>query len=236
MGDIQGHNFHGNQYIAGEAGPRPLTFKQSKEFSGPEMEIYERKRVIASLRALARKTLVRPTTVLGTPSRAGADMAARYATEFDVMTVNDCLRGTSACSRSGGKPDARVVADLDAAIDAGRTARDAPVYRLLLGTFFDTLKAGKAFVDRGYVSTSRSFAGMQKIVKSSQTRENEAMAIIEIRVPKGTRALDMNRAFSRVGRRNRFAYQDEILLGRGHKFKVLSHSKETATAVWELVA
>ena len=84
------------------------------------------------------------------------------------------------------------------------------------------LKKGSIIPDPGFLSTSKSSG----VGKSFQNSSDNIM--LEIRLPKGARAVDLGKLSDNPG-------EQEVLLDRNSKLKVVSFNSKTKTAVMELV-
>jgi hypothetical protein len=84
------------------------------------------------------------------------------------------------------------------------------------------MKKGSIIPDPGFLSTSKSSG----VGKSFQNSSDNIM--LEIRLPKGARAVDLGKLSDNPG-------EQEVLLDRNSKLKVVSFNSKTKTAVMELV-
>jgi hypothetical protein len=84
------------------------------------------------------------------------------------------------------------------------------------------LKKGALIPDAGFLSTSKS-AGVGKSFQNSSDN-----IMLEIRLPKGARAIDVGRLSDNPG-------EQEVLIDRNSKLKVVSYDAKAKKAVMELV-
>lgn len=124
--------------------------------------------------------------------------------------------------RAGKGPLAEDKTDLkhmDAAFAKASTAEDMVVYRGVTGDFFQKLTVGSEFVDGGFVSTTSDLKAARNFLRGDRS-EN---VLMEIKVPKGSKAISLGDigAFAKT--------EQEILLNRGGKFRVIEQQKATRT-------
>jgi len=100
---------------------------------------------------------------------------------------------------------------LDSAIARGKLKNDTTLYRGVNRKLFKYGPAGSTFTDPAYVATTTD-----KGISSGFGDR------VEIRVKRGTRALDVTKA---LGTGNRYT-QREYMLGRGQKFRVVSNTPD----------
>lgn len=169
-----------------------------------------------------------------TPERAAswkwhADQYSEWAKQMSPQTrnaldmyrsgnfdnINDGLRGKSSLDAEY-KP---TIATIDKAIaSAPPLEHEATVYRAMGVSVFGgdpTKFVGKTFSDKAYVSTS----SVQDLPNDWAKRMGSKRAILNIQLPKGTRAASMDIA---IGQEHKFggANQHEIILPRGSNFRV----------------
>ena len=143
--------------------------------------------------------------------------------------------GLNEALRTGNKTmlreRAQRIKTLDAALDKAKTDKDLTVYRLVSDeppdehtgisqegvTPLMRLREGDTFVDPGYVSTSLTsdYAEDYDVVAGSKMR----YAVVAIHVPKSTHAAYIGTGFLELG-----GVEQELLIGRGAHFKLLSRS------------
>ena len=111
---------------------------------------------------------------------------------------------------------------LDSAIAAGRLDRGIVTYRGMASQYFednwDTL-VGTTITDAGFVSTSQNTAVANRFLRYARDDGREGF-MTEIRLPEGTHAAYLGRQ------------EDEILLGRGHTFRVVSTHEDDSGFGW----
>jgi len=108
---------------------------------------------------------------------------------------------------------AKQVELLDEAIGEN-VVREAHLYRALPGSLVKDLSVGDTLSDPAFLSTSSS-----PVRRWDHMEERDVLSLI-IRVPEGTRGLDMNKVMAGAGVDNPFDYQNEVLLGRNTKMRV----------------
>lgn len=124
------------------------------------------------------------------------------------VKVNESLR-------SGKTGDRRLVEALDSAIAKSRVPTETVVYRGIqegrdpLAKF----KPGSVITDRGYVSTT----GTRKVAEEYADGEGETHILMRIRVPAGHPAAPIP---------SRLSEEDEYLLPRNSKFRIVGATKE----------
>lgn len=101
---------------------------------------------------------------------------------------------------------------LDSAIDRGSLNEDTVLYRGVKGDLARMPDEGETFTDHGYMATSHK----------EDVAKGFGDTVLEIHAPKGTKALDVNKA---LGSKSRYT-QDEILLPRGLKLRVRSKTEK----------
>jgi len=127
----------------------------------------------------------------------------------------------------GGGYTGRQIENMDSVFrKAPPLERDLKVARFISGGWRDAekilKKPGHVFVDRGYASTTFSQRGRNYVSRSFGGFE------LEIRVPKGFRGMYLRGGKTPFGLR-RFNVEDEYLLPRGTKYKVVSIDRGKAT-------
>jgi hypothetical protein len=127
-------------------------------------------------------------------------------------TVNPLLRAGKPVS----KEDRNEVKLVDEAFKKAKTTEPIEVYRGISGDFYSGLKDGDVFEDKGFVSTSTDLDTADNFARG------DAKAIMKVQVPKGSRAISVDSlsVFKKGGAAVRS--ENEILLDRGGKFKVIS--------------
>jgi len=149
-------------------------------------------------------------------SQEEKDQAREYQ---NGSAVNGYLRDaesgsfiSSVAKQSLNSPQSqRQIAALDSAIGKGLLKNDATLYRGVNFNLASFPDAGQTFRDPAFVSTSAN----SRIASGFGS-------IVEIHAPAGTHAMDMSHA---LGDRSRYQ-QQEIMLGRNTKFKVVSKTPQ----------
>lgn len=136
----------------------------------------------------------------------------RYVEEFTrgapppYKVINTALRKT------GAPPEehAGMVRVLDQAFSRAAISEPITVYRGVTPAVVEKLKEGSSFVDRGFSSTTSD-------KKIAHGFSGPYGAVLEIRVPKGAKAISMNDVIKdpEVGD------EQEILLNRGSQYKIV---------------
>jgi hypothetical protein len=144
----------------------------------------------------------------------------------DSGSINDALRGQVAL----GPADARTKAALDLAFAQPYAVlkQDITVYRVVEKDIVSDAVVGRALYDRAFMSTTGTKEGLENVLEglfdaSGLTRDD--VVVIEIKVRKGLRALDLNRHADDLP----FPEQDEILLPRNTRIRIERFSKKTGT-------
>jgi hypothetical protein len=187
------------------------------------------KEVIMCRCAVAYEELPVTTTPGGKLSGVSAPTFAPKLSDAENVALTDYSRASSnvnaALRGAGGKmpTDARFVekyADqtrlMDAAFDRTATPADMTVYRGADSQHFQNLEADDVFVDYGYASTTKDRE------TASDFGVGGDRSIFEIRLPAGSRAIDINSTVARASR----PHEQEVLLPRGSQFRVISRREE----------
>lgn len=162
-GDVDGHEFHGNQWTDGSSTADAKTVAVFVDRKGAKEDVNSR-------------------------LRDSPDLLSDQAYEH--------------------------VDAMDKIMDRSRTDRDMVVHRVMPDEL-GHLSAGDTFVDKGFVSTSKSAADLER-VKGDIHHDGPTTTIV-ISVPKGSRAVDVNKA---LGTEHKYAHQNEVLLDRNQTFRV----------------
>jgi hypothetical protein len=149
----------------------------------------------------------------------------------DSSSLNRSLRSGTPVPR-GYKT---TMQSLDDAFASGRhvTSSDKVVYRLLERSDAERLvsEAGTVFQDAAFVSTTKRAEALDDLAEEVGL-DAEELFRLQIIVPKGTRAIDINKV---LGRRSQFPEQHELLLDRGLSFRVVESDLGSGTATIEVV-
>lgn len=113
--------------------------------------------------------------------------------------------------REGKIPRQEVIDAIDKMIDqAPRAPKDIVVKRVINGNdLFNKLQVGGTFEDKAYVSTTADKKNELGLIADDQAH------MFHIRVPKGSKSLYVEKISD-------VAYEKELLLPRGSKFKIIS--------------
>jgi hypothetical protein len=149
-----------------------------------------------------------------------------------VVQYQDMSFGLNNALRRDAKMDpdskfAKQVELLDAEIRKN-SVRAQHLYRALPGAVVKDLSVGDVLSDSAFLSTSHT--SMQRWEHMEQERD---VRTLRIRVPEGTRGIDMNRVMAGAGVDNPFDYQQEVLLGRNQKMRVTKITSEGVDVVLE---
>jgi hypothetical protein len=134
----------------------------------------------------------------------------------DYDTINRSLRKQELFSAH----TAETIQQLDSLMVP--SAKETTVYRLVPEDRFTDLKAGDTFLDRAFLSTTKNSSNFDEIAEGLDY-DGRDYNVIHIQVPKGTPGVDVNRAMASFMdlEDSGYAHEQEIILGRGRKFKVL---------------
>lgn len=132
-----------------------------------------------------------------------------------------------------GYTDSAVIEEtkkLEAALANSRLTKDITVYRIVPAEVdqFKTLDAGDFFTDPAFVSTTGRRNVLDNVADDVGLHKDDALTL-EIRLPKGARALDVNQ---HLGRHN-YHYQKEIILPRNGRFEVLERNDRHILLAYE---
>ena len=154
------------------------------------------------------------------PTLAQQEAATDYAGS-GYSTLNEDLRSGAPLDKWSKK----IQEGLDSMFEKSSLNQDTTVYRRAKFDFGDV---GSVFVDKGYISTEHAldFADVEKAPRYSMNGKDLPLGgntQLEIRVPAGYPAIDINQASGFDGGEN------EILLPRGTAFKVVSKERVEGT-------
>ena len=117
-----------------------------------------------------------------------------------------------------------VVKNLTSEIDASRTTADRIVTRGVDATIVPNLFPGGTITDKGFMSASRRSEWAEQMAHMGQSASADSGgAVIDIKVPKGSRMLTVARSG-----------EDEVILQRGTTLKIIS--KLRSMNVWRIKA
>jgi hypothetical protein len=147
----------------------------------------------------------------------------RYVDTSAFEDINKSLReGTELKDRHGLKMK-DILSGMDKAIKSSKAPKNFAVYRALRGPKIEKLmfklKAGEVLTDPGIISTTTDKAVAQEFFELGRGRTNFAGATMKILVPKGARALIPGPYTYRNDA------EDEVILPRGAKFKLIGRRK-----------
>lgn len=146
--------------------------------------------------------------------------------------INESLRKETPVSESVR----RQIDTLDRLINESTLDESAVLFRVLDGKRVGDryLKPGVVVTDKGFLSTSTSEHAAMRAVKDALGTV-KTPTVIEIRAPKGSRALDMEG--TRVGPSlvHGMGDEGEMLLPRGSSLRIISADRATRRVVAELV-
>ncbi len=138
----------------------------------------------------------------------------RRGKQIEGVTANRSDSILDMVTLSQSQNDARAIAGMDSLLGRTRLAENLVVYRAAKGPGWDKLfksaKVGKSFTDPGFVSAS---------LKRGEA-EAFGTKMLVMRLPKGSNALplqDWSNSYT--------AFEQEVIVARGSKFKVLKKSK-----------
>lgn len=115
------------------------------------------------------------------------------------------------------------VKKLDEAIAAQPAIPDnIALYRIVDSEVGDALESQDAFVDRGFISTTKSMKGIEDIAADIGVQPGE-MTVVRIKTAGGVKGLDVNAHLP--SDRNYFRHQREVVLERGLNFVVHGTTK-----------
>lgn len=143
--------------------------------------------------------------------------------------INAHLRSDLPLSDSSNVSD--YITDIDAAMNtAPPLIQEGTVFRGMDLRGF-TPEVGATFTDKGFVSTSLDIAAGERFAEIAAERGREGItdiAIAEIRVPSGTRAVPMFKVWEAHSKTSDMATRErEILLPRGSRFRVTKVGRDS---------
>jgi hypothetical protein len=161
-----------------------------------------------------------------------------YYTSVGSWEINGLLRtGKVPEDSNSNKEEIRdYIKSLDTEISKTSTPRDLVLFRGTSGTgteVFEKLKVGDIYIDKGFVSTTLDIAVVPEFMSTAtggryDSRPIEKGYVLEISVPKGSKALSVNSYFrnvsGRYGPSGDIRKEDEHILPRNTKFRVDSIS------------
>jgi len=148
------------------------------------------------------------------------DSVKRYTNEA-FASVNAYLNGTEKFNDQDSADNDKLINYLDSAVEQGNITSDLIVYRGTETKYYDNYKAGDTFTEKMYYSTSLIRDVAQEFCDEAPWRsQSEKNTVLEIQVPKGTRALYVGyHAGNNWDER-------EIILKRNTKFRVVSKEND----------
>ncbi len=127
--------------------------------------------------------------------------------------LNERLRAGKGASRG----DAADLKEMDKAFARASTVEPMTVYRGIGPEFAKQLKPGVSFTDGGFTSTTSS----RDIAEGYSTFGGSGGAVMEVRVPKGAKAISLKDTSAFGGKTSVAKSEEEILLNRGGKYRVV---------------
>ncbi len=181
--------------------------------------------IITAFGVLSFTSMVGPKTTVTMPTSAGNGPSGNAA----IGAPPPPLKGTKKLAAE------KSITNLDSAFDASpRIDSDIVVYRGMNMTNFTNDKGNLStlMTDKGVVSTSLDFDVGRKFAKANPTGN---MAVMEITIPKGTKAIVPNSALTKF---TEFRSERELMLPPGSSFRLISFKKRKGVNVLqaELVA
>ena len=134
-------------------------------------------------------------------------------------------------SRLLNSDDQTFVNNLKSAITRSVVDKKTTVYRDA-GTFpessqmanlYHNLKPGDTFTEKGFTSTSKN---PNWINGTDEVKASTGSVIMEIRLPKGSSGLDINKTYADFNKKSPYEFENEVLLPAGVKFKVIDKKTE----------
>lgn len=169
-----------------------------------------------------------------TPKQAEARNAAEMQTRHSASSVEMSPREVEAMKNYSGamyqdlnsrlrkgkgasKGDAEDLKQMDKVFERASTKEPINVYRGVSPEMVAKLKPGATFTDGGFSSTTAS----RDIAEGYSSFGGPGGAVMEIKVPKGSKAVSLKDTSSFGGSSSSTRSEEEILLNRGGKFKVV---------------
>lgn len=155
------------------------------------------------------------------PMSEEAKQSIRDWSQASYMDVSAYLRRHNSYSRAANPIKGKVVAEKMAEAFDATTPLSSPIntYRRVVGDFarkLQTAQVGDSWKDSGYVATSKSKTFVENLVAWDKTSGDFDSMILNIRSPKGIKAIDVN---SLIGQHDR-SNEEEILLDKNLTFTV----------------
>ena len=110
--------------------------------------------------------------------------------------------------------------ELKRGIQRSVITKNTVVYRGTSNPDILNAKLGDIIEEKGFTSTSKVYRVAEKFVKKFNNIGEDT--IVQIRLPKGTKGLDVNATYAGFKKENSFAAEQEVLLPPGIKFKVVN--------------
>jgi len=159
----------------------------------------------------------------------GAQAALEEYIAGTATTWNTLLRSATPLEKFGSKSQ-RLIGDLDSYLASGYQAKGETLWRATAHEQADELaklKVGDLFIDKGFMSTSRSKDVVINRIAPEMEEFVDNVHLLQIKLPNG----QVIRGKDVVGPTDHFAWQKEFLLGRGHQFKVIGKTEENGFPV-----
>jgi len=129
------------------------------------------------------------------------------------VALNDAIRDSVPLKKKLSAMQLRQIARLDSAIKSSPAIAQDTIYRAAPASLYgkDNWNVGDVIRDPGYLSTTSSLKAAREFKSELVEAYKKPYVILEIKVPKGTRAIDVNQV---LGTEHAFYYQHELVLGR----------------------
>ena len=120
-----------------------------------------------------------------------------------------------------------IIGRLDSVMKKSRTTEDMIAYRGISSSIFKSTEIGTEIIDEGFGSTTTKLSIAKRFAESSayqQSKNNpdSSALIMEIRIPKGSRAVSMRKFTT-------YKTEDEILIDKKAKYKIVKSDKNKIT-------
>lgn len=220
LGDVPGHEFHGNQWTAGQG--------------GAALSEEDRKRIEQNNRYYGEGKWREEVDEQGQRNIFVQSRSFRFGDEggFKVITsgpykpeeravknyIDKGYKTTNSGLRAGDESHA--VPELDRLIGRNTIEQEATLYRVVGPSALRGLKEGDVFEDKGYVSTTWLKATAERLAQEGvdpRAKDTSEKHIVHIDVSKGQHAFEVEQY---VGRDYGETSEREFLLPRGMQFTV----------------
>ena len=181
---------------------------------------------------LGQKPTAKPGDEIGTEGviekmpQVEFDAVARYVSKDLIgrTSVQNVLRGlpTGAPAKSFAKNFP--INDLKHAIQRSVITKNTIVNRATSNPDVLNAKVGDIITEKGFISTSKTFAGVEGFSGKLDSAGNPTDVVVQIELPKGTKGLDINATYAGFKEDNFYSKEEEVLLPAGTKFEVIESS------------